>query len=77
VLDEILARARRLSLERFPAAKEALEAFFEMAAAYSRVGWPEPGATAEDEEPPPPEAGRAELLAHLEQLEELLEALHK
>jgi len=91
-LDEILARARVLALKRFPTMTEALQAFFEMAAQLSYQAWPEPVAPAPKVEPagedgeaaeveaepvPDPQAARAELLLHLERMEELLEALTK
>ncbi len=91
-LDEILARARVLALKRFPPMSEALQAFFEMAAQLSCQAWPEPAAAAPKVEPaseegelaelqaepePDPQAARAELLLHLERMEELLEALTK
>lgn len=77
-LDEVLAHARRLALARFPGSQEAIEAFFEIAANLSLAAWPDrPPPDIDEEEAPPGEAELQELLSHLEQLEELLEALKK
>ncbi len=92
-LDAVLARMRVLALARFSKQRDALQAFFEEAARLARDAWPEitpegPESIADEdedededdaepEEAPVPAEAMAALLAHLDQLEELMEALSK